>query len=264
MGFASSPKLASRVEEKTRILNRIKIVFFDVGNIFVSDDLSGAYCYDRLYGEFCKRRPVSVQEFFRLREEHVRSGGNLWTFAQWCLPDGELPSFQERVRGEIYSRWLEFSPEIEGVADAVRKLREKYRLGIIANQPAAAEDVLRERGLLDLFEVRAISESLGVEKPNPEIFEWALREAGVEPGEALMVGDRIDNDIRPAKALGMRTLWLRMGFERRGWKPETEFQKAYAETLAAFNFCEQEPESPEETPDFFAESPQDLVRILTP
>ena len=50
-----------------------------------------------------------------------------------------------------------------------------------------------------------------MEKPDPRIFLWALERAGCRPQDAVMIGDRIDNDIVPAKALGMRTVHLLTG-----------------------------------------------------
>jgi len=55
----------------------------------------------------------------------------------------------------------------------------------------------------------------GVEKPDAEIFRRALRRAGCAPESAVMVGDRLDNDILPATRLGMRTVWVRQGLASR-------------------------------------------------
>jgi len=79
---------------------------------------------------------------------------------------------------------------------------------------------------------------------------------------ALMIGDRIDNDIRPAKALGMKTLWLRLNFDQRGWKPSDEFERCYVESLSDASVSDKEPESSEETPDYTAMSPERLVGML--
>ena len=49
-------------------------------------------------------------------------------------------------------------------------------------------------------------------KPDPRIFETALEKAGCPPHEAVMIGDRLDNDVAPAKALGMKTVRVRQGF----------------------------------------------------
>lgn len=85
-----------------------------------------------------------------------------------------------------------------------------YRIAIVANQPASRTDQLRAIGVD--AEVVAMSESMGVGKPAPAFFERALELMGSpDPGAVAYVGDRIDNDVRPATAAGMRAVWLRRG-----------------------------------------------------
>ena len=85
------------------------------------------------------------------------------------------------------------------------------RLGVIANQQPGTVQRLRQWRLLQFFDVVAASAELGVAKPDPAIFLSALREAGCAPENAAMIGDRIDNDILPAKAIGMRTVRILSG-----------------------------------------------------
>ena len=94
---------------------------------------------------------------------------------------------------------------------AIQGLREGgHRVAIIANQPASRTDELRRIGID--AEVLAMSETMGVGKPAPAFFERALElMGGPEPGTVAYVGDRIDNDVRPAAAAGMRPVWLRRG-----------------------------------------------------
>lgn len=58
-----------------------------------------------------------------------------------------------------------------------------------------------------------ISEIVHLFKPDPAIFQYGLNEAGTTPAEAVFVGDRPDNDIFPAKALGMKTVRFRRGVQ---------------------------------------------------
>jgi HAD superfamily hydrolase (TIGR01662 family) len=90
-------------------------------------------------------------------------------------------------------------------------LREQgYRTAIIANQRAEREAQLRALGVR--AEVMRMSGEMGVEKPDPAFFREALRSIGAaHPGDVAYVGDRIDNDVRPASAAGMRAVWLRRG-----------------------------------------------------
>lgn len=85
-----------------------------------------------------------------------------------------------------------------------------YRIAIVANQPASRTDELRAIGVD--AEVLAMSEAMGVSKPAPAFFERALELMGLpDPAAVAYVGDRIDNDVLPATAAGMRAVWLRRG-----------------------------------------------------
>ena len=85
-----------------------------------------------------------------------------------------------------------------------------HRLAIVANQPASRTDELRAIGV-DV-EVMAMSESMEVSKPDPAFFARALELMGQpDPASVVYVGDRVDNDVLPGIAAGMRTVWIRRG-----------------------------------------------------
>lgn len=94
---------------------------------------------------------------------------------------------------------------------AIDSLRaDGYRIAIVANQPAARADELRAIGVD--AEIMAMSESLGVAKPDPAFFARTLELMGSPPpAEVAYVGDRVDNDVLPAAAAGMRAIWIRRG-----------------------------------------------------
>lgn len=94
----------------------------------------------------------------------------------------------------------------------VSGLHEKYKLGIIANQSLGTQERIDKWGIGQFFDVVVASAEAGCAKPDPKIFIMALHKAGCEPAEAIMVGDRLDNDIVPAKKLGMKTVWVRQGY----------------------------------------------------
>ena len=87
----------------------------------------------------------------------------------------------------------------------------RYSLGIIANQPAGTVKRLSEYGVGHLFALIFSSAEEGIEKPDPALFLRAIRGAGCEPSEICMIGDRPDNDIAPAKSLGMKTVRIAQG-----------------------------------------------------
>ena len=85
-----------------------------------------------------------------------------------------------------------------------------YRIAITANQPAIRDAQLRALGIVP--DVMAMSEAMGVSKPNPAFFARTLQLLGdPPPGRVAYVGDRIDNDVLPAIRAGMRPVWLRRG-----------------------------------------------------
>lgn len=99
--------------------------------------------------------------------------------------------------------------------DAVKVLKylsSKYKLGIIANQSDGLMKRLMEFKIDNFFTTVISSWDYKCNKPDKHIFEIALTEAGCEPLDAVMIGDRLDNDIYPAKLLGMKTIWIKQGF----------------------------------------------------
>ena len=88
-------------------------------------------------------------------------------------------------------------------------------LALAANQPVAAVDDLEQAGVLRHFRGTLLSDHHGYRKPDPRLFLAACSSMDVKPERCVMVGDRIDNDIAPARLLGMGTILLRTGRHRR-------------------------------------------------
>lgn len=81
-----------------------------------------------------------------------------------------------------------------------------YRLAIVTNRPTPISTLtreLRDQGLPDVFEAIVTSGEVGYQKPHPRVFESAVERMGVQPGEAVVVGDSYENDIVPAARLRM-------------------------------------------------------------
>lgn len=66
-------------------------------------------------------------------------------------------------------------------------------------------------GLNRFFDVIVTSGELGAKKPDPLIFHTALMQLGAQASESVFIGDSLMADMQPAKALGMKTIWLRNG-----------------------------------------------------
>ena len=97
--------------------------------------------------------------------------------------------------------------------------RQGILLGIVTHGWAVkqAEKLVR-LGLMRYFEPRTlfISDQIGISKPNPKLYALALRNLGLQPEEAMYVGDNLAHDIAPPQTLGMHTVWARRSARARG------------------------------------------------
>ena len=102
-----------------------------------------------------------------------------------------------------------------GMPDLLARIHSRgVLLGLAANQPPSTIERLDSAGVGHFFTHRKVSATIGFSKPDPRLFLEACAYLQVDPASCLMVGDRIDNDIAPAKALGMRTVLFRTGRHR--------------------------------------------------
>jgi HAD superfamily hydrolase (TIGR01509 family) len=93
--------------------------------------------------------------------------------------------------------------------EALERLRAVgIRLAVVSNSDGRVEQALRAAGLRDYFEVVIDSNLVGVEKPDPRIFQAALDALGIAPEEALYVGDLYEVDVVGARAAGIEAVLL--------------------------------------------------------
>jgi putative hydrolase of the HAD superfamily len=101
-----------------------------------------------------------------------------------------------------------------GVPELMSDLSRKgLRLGVITHGLAVkqAEKLVRLK-LLECMDPGAIfiSDEIGINKPNPKLYKFALNALGLPAREVMYVGDNIENDVVPPKSLGMITVWARL------------------------------------------------------
>lgn len=102
---------------------------------------------------------------------------------------------------------------VDGMDDALRALKARgYKLGLVADtRSQTVQNILRQHDLYDLFDTLAISEEVGVEKPDPRIFRAALDALHISPQDysrVLMVGNNPVRDVRGANQLGLVSIWF--------------------------------------------------------
>jgi putative hydrolase of the HAD superfamily len=102
------------------------------------------------------------------------------------------------------------------VIPALSALRGSYRLGLVTNGNTYPERC----GLPETFAFTVFAQDHGVQKPQPQFYEWVLSEASALPHEIIHVGDSLRNDVYGAQAVGIRTIWV----NRHQWRNETDVQ----------------------------------------
>ena len=175
----------------------VKWIFFDVGTTLVDE----TEAYNHRIREVIEGTDITFEQF---QEKRIFFAG------QNLKGDLEAIKYFGLEKTPWHKEDVVPYPDAE---DVLRYLcRHGYKIGVIANQSLGTADRLEQWGLLKYIDVVAASAELGVAKPDKAIFDKALEMAGCTAQEAVMIGDRLDNDIIPAKKLGMKTIWIRQGF----------------------------------------------------
>ena len=173
-----------------------KWIFFDVGSTLVDE----TEAYDHRVREMIVGTSITFKEFDDVRIALAKQGldGNSAAIKYFGLTKTPWHSEDEVPYSDAHST----------LATLVDK---GYKLGIIANQNFGTEKRLESWGLRRYFDVIVSSAELGYSKPDKKIFQKAFELAECVADESIMVGDRLDNDIIPAKELGMKTVWIKNG-----------------------------------------------------
>jgi FMN phosphatase YigB (HAD superfamily) len=191
----------------------VKAVFFDIGGPIYDDENFVAAvlaALDELRAE--QGRQPADRARFREVYDGVRSaqaGSLRRALAAEFLGD-------ERRRDQLHARTRRHWQHPPGtmyadVLPCLRALHARVRVGVLANQEAGVIDALRRDGAAPFIDVWGVSALVGVEKPDPALFEWAVTEAGTTAAEAVHVGNRLDTDVRPARRAGLGTVWVLRG-----------------------------------------------------
>jgi HAD superfamily hydrolase (TIGR01549 family) len=219
----------------------ITTLLFDVGGPL---DTEEAYerAVDRLLPEAVRRQGIEV------------APGDYADACAWAV-DSFAPNLYQAVAwrlcaGNVFAAhraWALFVAEIgkhdwgearPGMVELLAALRATgFSLGIVANQPPTLPAKLARLGMAELFDSADGSAALGLHKPDPRLFLAVCARLEAQPADCLMVGDRIDNDIVPARLLGMRTIRFRCGRhalqEPRSWTELPDAEVTSVDDLAA-------------------------------
>mgnify|MGYP000984110670 FL=1 len=200
-----------------------KWIFFDIGSTLINEEKAYQDRIEQAIAETNITYDTFYQRMLVLFQEGLK--GDLIALQEYSL---ERPKWKSEL--EI------LYPDAKIVLET---LHNRYKIGVIANQLPNLEKRLENFGIRQWIDLIISSADCGFSKPSSKIFQLALQQASCSASSATMIGDRLDNDIAPAKALGMKTIWIKQGFS------------AYSPI-----------QSPSEEPDFTVNSLSDLLKIL--
>ena len=170
----------------------------------------------------------------------------VYQYVLWKHCAESLETFK-RVRAEYDAVWKPREPALTlmaGIDRVLEDLAADFGVIIAGQYGSNLLNLLEEHDLLRFFLNALTQDDFGITKPDPRYYQQILERSGRSAGRSVMIGDRIDKDVVPAKIIGMRTVRIRTGIH-----------------------AEQRPRIPDEVPDVeiasVAEIP-DAVRSLTP
>lgn len=183
-------------------MKNIKCIFFDIGYTLINeDDVWQQRCLEQSQTEECRLLSLSPEQIYN---EIVQASLEY------------KPQYRTVIKKFGFTTPAPYRHNLEKLYDNVDLILEilanKYTLGIIANQTDGLTDRLQELGISKYFSHIISSWDYNIMKPDTKLFEIAVNNSGYKASEIVMVGDRLDNDIFPAKKIGMRTIWIKQGF----------------------------------------------------
>ncbi len=180
----------------------VDVVFFDVGETLVDES--------RLWTGWADYLGVPSEDFLQVLYDKIERGEHHRQALYHFWPDLDV---DEARRQRACAGDEDLFDETDLYPDAVPCLLTLrslgLRVGIAGNQPIGAEAALNKIGFVADFV--ASSAKWGVEKPGAEFFQRMIELAAVPASRIAYVGDRLDNDIIPAKQARLIAIFIERG-----------------------------------------------------
>lgn len=193
-------------------MKHIKHVFFDLDHTLWDFEKNSALTFKRILKEYDVKvsfnafieiyKPINANYWKLYREERVskemlRYGRLNETFKKlnYTASDHLIDTLSEKYIEHLPN----FNYLFEGTLELLDYLQDKYELHIITNGFEEVQTIKMEKsGILSYFNAIITSESVGVKKPNPKVFKYALEKANAKSENSLMIGDNLEADIQGA------------------------------------------------------------------
>ena len=216
-------------------LKKYKHIFFDLDRTLWDFDAAAEVAFERIYEQY-NLNSLGIPSAHEFHEVYHPLNERLWELyredkitkadlnrTRFLKPLEHYGIHDVELADHLSEDYVYWSPRIvrlvPGTMELLEYLKPKYHLHLITNGFEEVQDTkLTLSGMKPYFETLTVSEEVGVKKPNPEIFQYALNKAHATAEESLMIGDEMAVDIDGARAAGIDTVL----FNPKGEKIEGE------------------------------------------
>ena len=198
----------------------IKHVFFDLDHTLWDFETNSDLAFNKVFTTFNINtdlkdflkvyKPINF-EYWKLYREEKISKENLRYGRLKDAFDAINFSISDDLINNIAIEYLNFLPEFnflfDGTFELLDYLKEKYELHIITNgfEEVQSQKMISSK-IHHYFKEVITSESVGVKKPNPKVFKFALEVAKAKKEESIMIGDNLEADIQGALKVGLSAI----------------------------------------------------------
>ncbi|MBU2561404.1 MAG: HAD-IIIA family hydrolase [Nanoarchaeota archaeon] len=206
----------------------LKAVIFDFDDTIVDLKTAIDYTHQNLakalfekhgvYGPTTIRLLYDIDRMFSIRGMHSSPSNydrHLW-FEEYFKRVG-IPPAQGEIEECVQLYWQHMMESVKPMQDAVsvlQELKKEYKIAVITDSDGERKikiDRAKKVGLLGLIDVFIMSDDIGVNKPDMKFYSEVFGKLNVRANECIMVGDKPQVDLKLAKELGMKTVWMKHG-----------------------------------------------------
>ncbi|SEB56166.1 HAD family hydrolase [Paenibacillus sp. GP183] len=194
-------------------MNNIKAILFDLDNTIL--DRTSTFnnfinSFLKTYFDHFEMKQEIFDRIIYLDQDGYKDKQELFSELLEELP-WELKPLKTELLDFYSTEYVKNAVLMEHAREIVQHLRKKYKTGLITNGKTVIQygkiDQLEIRNDFDLI---IVSEEAGIKKPDPKIFELALRKLELSPEQCIFIGDHPVNDIEGAAKIGMKTIWMKV------------------------------------------------------
>lgn len=193
-------------------MKHIQHVFFDLDHTLWDFEKNSALTFEKILKEhsvdiafdafIACYKPINASYWKLYREEKVSKEELRYQRLNETFTQLKYSASASLIH-DLSEKYIEFLPSFnnlfDGAIELLEYLKDKYKLHIITNGFEEVQTTKMENsGILHFFTEIITSESVGVKKPNPKVFQYALSAADAQPEHSIMIGDNLEADIQGA------------------------------------------------------------------